>query len=176
MGDVIEVNQLKDQQLDWCAQQKMLSEVSGNQSINIFRKRAAVMGFRAGCLLYLLDGKKLTDEAMAFAHWVSEYVLYFQLKYFGEKMEVSIEENALLMQTPVFVKNSNAWIFNGLPEVFTYLNVEAAYLEMGRKATGYRTVVKRWIKNGWIEKVDKMRFCKTAIGLSLLNRQLTVGS
>ena len=176
VGDVIEVNQLKDQQLDWCAQQKMLSEVSGNQSINIFRKRAAVMGFRAGCLLYLLDGKELTDEAMAFAHWVSEYVLYFQLKYFGEKMEVSIEENAFLMQTPVFVKNSNAWIFNGLPEVFTYLNVEAAYLEMGRKATGYRMVVKRWIKNGWIEKVDKVRFRKTAIGLSLFNRQPAVGS
>ena len=91
-------------------------------------------------------------------------------------MEASIAENALLMQTPVFVKNSNAWIFNGLPEVFTYLNVEAAYLEMGRKATGYRMVVKRWIKNGWIEKVDKVRFRKTAIGLSLFNRQPAVGS
>lgn len=175
-GDIISIPQLKKQQLDWCARQKTVSEASGNQSINTFRKRAAVMGFRAGCLLYLLDGKKLTRKALEFAKWVSEYVLYFQLKYFGEQMNESIEENAVMMQTPVFARNANSWVFNNLPEIFFYCNVEDAYAQMGKKATGYRMVVSRWIKNGWVEKIDKDRFRKTTLGLSICNQQSAVAS
>lgn len=175
-GDVISIPQLKKQQLDWCARQKTVSDASGNQSINTFRKRAAVMGFRAGCLLYLLDDKKLTRKTLEFAKWVSEYVLYFQLKYFGEQMNESIEENAVMMQTPVFARNANSWVFNNLPEIFFYCNVEDAYAQMGKKATGYRMVVSRWIKNGWVEKIDKDRFRKTALGLSICNQQSAIAS
>lgn len=134
------------------------------------------MGFRAGCLLYLLDDKKLTRKALEFAKWVSEYVLYFQLKYFGEQMNESIEENAVMMQTPVFARNANSWVFNNLPEIFFYCNVEDAYAQMGKKATGYRMVVSRWIKNGWVEKIDKDSFRKTALGLSICNQQSAVAS
>ena len=166
-GDVISIPQLKQQQLDWCAQQKTVSEISGNQSINTFRKRAAVMGFRAGCALYLLDGKKLRRKTLEFAQWVSEYVLYFQLKYFGEQMNESIEENAQMMQVPVFARSSNAWVFCQLNNLFYYCNVEDAYAQMNLKATGYRTVVARWIKNGWVEKIGKDRFRKTEMGLQI---------
>ena len=146
-----------------------MSDASGNQSISTFRKRAAVIGFRAGCVLFLLDGRKLTRKALEFAIWVSEYVLYFQLKYFGEQMNESIEENAQMMQVPVFARNANAWVFCKLPEVFCYGNVEEAYTQVGMKATGYRMVVSRWIKNGWVEKVDKEHFRKTAAGIQFGN-------
>ncbi len=175
-GEVISIPQLKKQQLEWCAQQKTVSDVSGNQSINTFRKRAAVMGFRAGCTLYLLDGKKLTRKTLEFAKWVSEYVLYFQLKYFGEQMNESIEENAQMMQVPVFARNANAWVFCQMREEFYYCNVEDAYTQMGLKATGYRTIVARWIKNGWVEKVDKDRFRKTELGLQICNQKMKVVS
>lgn len=175
-GDVMTVPQLKKQQLDWCARQKTVSEASGNQSINTFRKRAAVMGFRAGCLLYLLDRKKLTRKALEFAKWVSEYVLYFQLKYFGEQMNESIEENAQMMQVPVFARNANSWVFCQLRDEFYYCNVEDAYTQMGLKATGYRMVVSRWIKNGWVEKADKDRFRKTELGLQVCNQMASVAS
>ena len=168
-GDVINIPQLKKQQLEWCARQKTVSDASGNQSISTFRKRAAVIGFRAGCVLFLLDGRKLTRKALEFAIWVSEYVLYFQLKYFGEQMNESIEENAMMMQVPVFARNANAWVFCKLPGMFCYGNVEEAYTQIGMKATGYRTVVSRWIKNGWVEKVDKEHFRKTATGVQVGN-------
>ena len=169
-GDVINIPQLKKQQLEWCARQKTVSDASGNQSISTFRKRAAVMGFRAGCVLYLLDGRKLTRKALEFAIWVSEYVLYFQLKYFGEQMNESIEENAMMMQVPVFARNANAWVFCKLPGMFCYGNVEEAYTQIGMKATGYRMVVSRWIRNGWVEKVDKEHFRKTATGIQICNK------
>lgn len=175
-GEVISIPQLKKQQLEWCAQQKTVSDASGNQSINTFRKRAAVMGFRAGCTLYLLDGKKLTRKTLEFSKWVSEYVLYFQLKYFGEQMNESIEENAQMMQVPVFARNANAWVFCQMREEFYNCNVEDAYTQMGLKATGYRTIVAHWIKNGWVEKVDKDRFRKTALGLQICNQMMKVAS
>ena len=175
-GEVISIPQLKKQQLEWCAQQKTVSDASGNQSINTFRKRAAVMGFRAGCTLYLLDGKKLTRKTLEFAKWVSEFVLYFQLKYFGEQMNESIEENAQMMQVPVFARNANAWVFCQMREEFYYCNVEDAYTQMGLRATGYRTIVARWIKNGWVEKVAKDRFRKTALGLQICNQMMKVAS
>lgn len=80
-GKPIAIPLLKKQQLDWCKEKERVADASGNDGIKTFRKRAAVMGFRAGCILYLLDGKKLTHKALEFAQWVSEYVLYFQLKY-----------------------------------------------------------------------------------------------
>lgn len=53
---------------------------------------------------------------------------------------------------------------------------EDAYTQMGLKATGYRTIVARWIKNGWVEKVDKDRFRKTALGLQICNQMMKVAS
>ena len=47
---------------------------------------------------------------------------------------------------------------------------EDAYTQMGLKATDYRTIVARWIKNGWVEKVDKEHFRKTATGIQICNK------
>lgn len=54
-------------------------------------------------------------------------------------------------------------------EEFYYCNVEDAYKQLGSKATGYRTIVARWIKNGWVEKVNKDRFHKKELGLQISN-------
>ena len=47
---------------------------------------------------------------------------------------------------------------------------------MGLKPTGYRTIVARWIKNGWVEKVDKDRFRKTALGLQIFSQMSKAAS
>ena len=87
-----------------------------------------------------------------------------------------IEENAQMMQVPVFARNANAWVFCQMREEFYNCNVEDAYTQMGLKATGYRTIVARWIKNGWVEKVDKDRFRKTELGLQICNQMMKVAS
>lgn len=165
-GDPIEIPQLKKQQLDWCKEQKAVSDASGNKSINTFRKRAAVMGFRAGALLYLLDGK-LTRKALDFARWVSDYVLYYQLKYFGDKMNESIEQNAEILHAPVQAYNRNSWVFTQLPEAFSTDDVKTMYEQTGKKATGYRTTIARWEKNGWVENTSRSHFRKTDKGLAM---------
>lgn len=168
-GDPIAIPNLKKQQLEWCKEKERVADASGNESIKTFRKRAAVMGFRAGCILYLLDGKKLTRKALEFANWVSEYVLYFQLKYYGKEMNESIEANREIMNAPVTMLCRNSWFFVQLADRFSYNQVKALYTHLGKKATGYRTTVARWEKNGWIERIDNGTFCKTEAGMALGN-------
>lgn len=162
--DILKIPQLKHQQLDWCKQKKVVADASGNQSIDTFRKRAAVIGFRAGCILYVLDGFKVTKKMLDFALWVSEYTLYYQLKYFGEKMNESIEANAEILQQAVSTSCRNSWALVMLPSTFTYDLVKALYEKLGKKASGYRTVVGRWIKNGWVKKNADATFSKTEAG------------
>lgn len=167
VGDVIEIPALKRQMLKWCKDKKMIADASGNDSISTLRKRAAVMGFRAGCVLFLLDGKVLTRKALAFALWVSEYVLHFQLKYFGEKMNESIEANAEILQAPVQTSCRSLWAFVKLPDTFSSDQVKTLYQNMGKKASGYRSVISRWINRGWIERIENGLFRKTEAGLAL---------
>lgn len=161
---VLNIPQLRKQQIDWCKRKKLLADASGNQSISTFRKRAAVMGFRAGCILYVLDGKKVTQEMLSFALWVSEYVLYYQLKYFGEKMNESIEANAEILHATVITHCRNAWALVMLPQTFVYSNVRDVYEQLGKKASGYRSAVARWIKNGWVQRNANGSFSKTKAG------------
>ncbi|GEM_PF-7066896 len=162
--DVMKIPQLKHQQLDWCREKKVVADASGNQSIDTFRKRAAVMGFRAGCILYVLDGMKVTKKMLDFALWVSEYALYYQLKYFGEKMNESIEANAEILQAVVVTGCRNAWALVQLQSTFTSKDVHLVYEALGKKASGYRSVVSRWIKNGWVTKNADGTFSKTLVG------------
>ena len=165
--EVIDIPVLRNRMLEWCKRQKVVSDASGNCSVGTFRKRAAVMGFRAGCILYLLDCHTLTDRALEFAEWVSDYVLYYQMKYFGKKMNRSIEDNAEILRAPVFCRNRSTWVFNELPDSFNYTLVEASLAGLGMKASGYRTVVSRWIRNGWVEPVGRGQFQKTEQGRGL---------
>lgn len=158
------VKPLLKQQLDWCATMKKKAEMQGNPAIETLRKRAAVWGYRAGCVLWLIDGKKVTKRALEFAKWVSEYVLYFQLKFFGRSLDESIAVNREIMHSRAVSVKPNEMIFSLLPSNFTYAQVMEAFQTEGRKGSGYRTVVSRWVKNGWVEQLSTGVFVKTDLG------------
>jgi len=165
--EVLKIPQLKHQQLEWCKQQKMVADASGNMSIDTFRKRAAVMGFRAGCLLYVLDDKKVSKRMLDFALWVSNYVLYYQLKYYGAKMNESIESNAEILHATIQSTCRNSWAFLLMPDRFYNETIQALYESKGKKASGYRTIASRWIKNGWVVRNADGSLSKTPAGLAL---------
>ena len=58
---------------------------------HVLRRSAAVMGFRAGMLCYLLENRKYTKTVGQFAEWVAEYVFRNQMELWGEQMEQSLE-------------------------------------------------------------------------------------
>jgi hypothetical protein len=49
-------------------------------SLDVLRRRAALNGFRAGIIAYLLEGRKETERAIKFAVWFAERCLYVSIR------------------------------------------------------------------------------------------------
>lgn len=128
-----------------------------NMALEIFRRRAAVVGFRAGMVAQacysaerVVDGDKNTqryrNRIKAFALWVANYTLTALLSRFGEKVEESQSE---VKQTKV----NYADIFSTLGETFTTDDLRTIVKKCNVRSTT-RLVVSRWKANGLVEKID----------------------
>ena len=118
-----------------------------------YRKRAAVIGFRAGVIFYLLTGKE-TKDAVDFALLMADYCLEQQIKTFGEA----------LMNEYVSAQNEgqrygkNHSVFDQLAPSFTMNDLRS--LKEGASESGIRNIIMRWKRDGWIIKVDKKHWEK----------------
>jgi hypothetical protein len=72
---------------DWLEVKRQQAIDADNHAMDTLRRRAAVMGFRAGMLCYLLENRKFTKTVGQFAEWVAEYVFRNQMELWGEQME-----------------------------------------------------------------------------------------
>ena len=72
---------------DWLEQKRQQAMEADSHAMDTLRRRAGVMGFRAGMLCYLLENRKFTKTVGAFAEWVAEYVFRNQMELWGEQME-----------------------------------------------------------------------------------------
>jgi hypothetical protein len=144
---------------DWMEARRLeYLETQENPALDIFRRRAAVIGFRAGLIATLLSDGRETDEAVSFARWVADYVLSQQLDMFGEEMNRLIQESENMAQGKKCATNYES-LLSSLPDEFTMDQLSAMHMEMGCK-TNVRMVVYRWVHNGIIEKTDKHRYRK----------------
>ncbi|WP_036878048.1 DUF3987 domain-containing protein [Xylanibacter oryzae] len=133
-------------------------ETQENPALDIFRRRSAVIGFRAGLLAVLLSDEEETDEAIEFATWVASYALAEQLDLFGEEMNHLMMEGESLCSA----KEKTTYyqpLLGSLPDEFT-----VEQLVLLRMQAGYKSPVKqvlwRWKQNGLVEKIGKNKFKK----------------
>ncbi len=66
-----------------------------NYVVDALRVRSAVIGFRAGMIAYLLEGKKDSPMIGQFAAWVAEYCLSTQMFVFGKNIEEEEKKNKM---------------------------------------------------------------------------------
>ena len=57
-------------------------------AVDVFRRRAAVIGFRAGMIGYELCGKQEAEEAIELAVWVAERTFHYQMELFGNQVDL----------------------------------------------------------------------------------------
>lgn len=145
-------------------------ETQDNPALDIFRRRAAVIGFRAGLLAMLLCGHEETDLVLNFAQWVASYVLTQQMYIFGKDMN-TVMNNCTETETPSFSLLSSQLgaygatngkiAFRSLPQEF-----DTEMLIRLRRETGFSTrvnmILSRWRRSGWIEKIGNNKWMKTA--------------
>ena len=116
-------------------------------SLDVLRRRAALNGFRAGIIAYLLEGRKETERAIKFAVWYAERCLHYQLLIYGDKID-ALHNGALINNAP----KSNMRYLDALPKEFTKEDLVNLRLTNGESAV-VKTIIYRWVKENKIEKI-----------------------
>ena len=116
-------------------------------SLDVFRRRAALNGFRAGMIAYLLEGRQETERAIKFARWYAERCLHYQLQLYGDKID-TLHNGALSTQAA----KGNIRYLDALPTEFTKEDLVALRLA-NNESPVVKTIICRWVKEGLIEKI-----------------------
>ena len=115
--------------------------------IDVFRRRAALNGFRAGILAYLLEGRQETERAIKFALWFAERCFHYQMQIYGDKID-ALHNNAVSPQA----SKGNIRYLDALPKEFTKEDLVNLRLA-NNESPVVKTIVYRWCKESKIEKI-----------------------
>ena len=140
----------------WLNDKRELAIREDSRAIDTLRKRAAVIGYRAGMLAYLLNECVYTKEVGQFTSWVAEYVFQNQMELFGSKFEE-------VAQTQIRVRENRSQVISllqALPEQFTRADLMALRARNGQ-STRVDMVLSRWRSAGFITQVEKNTYKKT---------------
>lgn len=140
----------------WLNDKRELAIREDSRAIDTLRKRAAVIGYRAGMLAYLLNECVYTKEVGQFASWVAEYIFQNQMELFGSKFEE-------VAQSQIRVKENRSQVVSllqALPEQFTRNELMALRARNGQ-STRVDVVISRWRSSGFITQVEKNTYKKT---------------
>lgn len=133
---------------EWVEQKRLEAMADIDRVKDTYRKRAAVIGFRAGVVCHLLSGEQRElRSTLKFATAVAEMALRGQIRVFGEALAKQLDEKA-----PVQV-GCNMGVFDCLPDEFTMGDIRR--LKRGAcNDASMRSITSRWAKAGWVEKTD----------------------
>ena len=147
VGDVIS---------NWLEKKRQEAIDADSHAMDTLRRRAAVIGFRAGMLCYLLENRKFNTRVGAFAEWVAEYVFRNQMELWGEQMEQELS-GALDAQTE---RGAAASLLALLPNEFTTSDLIKLRARKGQSVTSssVKMLLSRWRKNGRVDKVSDGRW------------------
>lgn len=122
---------------------------------DIYRRRAAVIGYRCGVIFMLLVGKE-SNACIDFALTMAEYTLQNQCRLFGPLLKLQNER--VRDKMPVATVNEN--VLHQLPSPFTFEDLRKL---KGNECTdgSLYSIISRWKAEGWIEKTGKSSWEKT---------------
>ena len=136
---------------DWLEKKRQQAIDADSHAMDTLRRRAAVIGFRAGMLCYLLENSKWTKVVGEFAEWVAEYVFRNQMELWGDQME-QLLTGALDAQTE---RGAASSLLALLPEEFSTGDLIKLRARKGQsvKHSAVFMVLNRWRNNKRIDKI-----------------------
>ena len=142
----------------WLREKCQEASDADSHAMDIFRRRAAVIGFRAGMLCYLLEKHKATDVVAPFATWIAEYVLRNQMELWGAEMEQNLTR-ALEAQTD---SGAAASLLDLLPKEFTTTELIQLRVKKGQSVNmlTIKSLLTRWRRNGRIERTGESKWMR----------------
>lgn len=140
---------------DWQEQKRLEAVQSMDHIKDIYRRRAAVIGYRCGVIFMLLVGKE-SKACVEFALTMAEYTLQNQCRLFGPLLKLQNER--VRDKMPAATVNQN--VLQQLPQTFTIDDLRRQKGNECADGTLY-SIISRWKAEGWIEKKDKNSWAKT---------------
>lgn len=138
---------VNEQLAEWLEKQRIQSVREGNRARDVFRRRCAVMGFRAVLTiapLYELSRRKTRDMLCAFALYVADVTLNNLLRFAGTEMNRVLEGAGE-------EKSRSVEIFGALPQTFSSSDL-IALLHRYEMKTPARQILYMWKREGFITK------------------------
>ncbi len=141
----------------WLERRRLQALATADVALDTFRRRCAVMGFRAGMIAHALYSDaarsrgRSQERIVAFACYVADYSLAALLARYGRQINDADESDT---PEPVSLP-----VYERLPETFTRADLHMLLAKLGRK-TASRKLLYLWKKNGMIEETDKRCYTK----------------
>ena len=144
---------------DWLERKRQQAMEADSHAMDTLRRRAGVMGFRAGMLCYLLENHKYTKTVGQFAEWVAEYVFRNQMELWGDQMEQELTGALDIISGE---RGSAASLLALLPNEFTTSDLIKLRARKGQsvKNNAICMVLNRWKTNRKIEQVAEATWKK----------------
>lgn len=140
----------------WCEAKRLEALAETDSAKDIFRRRSAVIGFRAGVIHHLLTGNTTESKATTdFAVLIAEYCLFNQLRLWGQQLRKALNENIM----PACYEGCNTRLFDQLADEFTLGELGTLKGE-GANPSTLRTIACRWKQAGWIVPLEKGKYQK----------------
>ncbi len=135
----------------WLEKKRQQAIDADSHAMDTLRRRAAVIGFRAGMLCYLLENSKWTKVVSEFAEWVAEYVFRNQMELWGEGIEQLFNGDASLNGE----RGAATSLLALLPEEFSTGDLIKLRARKGQsvKHSAVFMVLNRWRNNKRIDKI-----------------------
>ena len=142
----------------WVEDQRVIALKDIDHVKDIYRRRAAVIGFRCGVIFHLLSGcPKESKACLEYAVMMADYCLSQQTKVFGQ----ALQNQYVDAQTECQRYGENNSIFDQLPPTFTADDLAA----LKRSSVPRNSIIKiisRWNRDGWVEKADTKHWRKVS--------------
>ena len=145
---------------NWLEQKRQQAMEADSHAMDTLRRRAGVMGFRAGMLCYLLENRKFTKTVAQFAEWVAEYVFRNQMELWGEQMEQIYNDAMSASLNDGMMHGSAASLLALLPAEFSTADLIKLRARKGQsvKNNAICMVLNRWRTNHKIEQIGEGKY------------------
>lgn len=151
--------QLNETIAKWLEAKRQQAIDADSHAMDTFRRRAGVIGFRAGMLCYLLENRKFNSRVGQFAEWVAEYVFRNQMELWGEQMEQELTGALDIISGE---RGSASSLLALLPQEFATADLIKLRARKGQsvKGSSISMVLNRWRNNRRIEKIAETKWRK----------------
>ena len=115
-----------------------------SEGYEILSRRACVIAFSKGMVLYILNGKRWSREIADYVNWSLRYDMWCKMKHFGEMLEEELDNEKQALNSGMVN------LYDLLPDTFTLEEYQRVRITLGKTSDGNATL-RKWKQRRQVE-------------------------